>query len=178
VYAVVRQSGGGLQVSSELGRGTSVKVFLPRIDRPVLLESVEHRQAAAHATEAILVVEDDDMVRHLVRETLEREGYKIMDAAGPVEARRLMEQYAGPFHLLITDVVMPKVNGRQLAGQLLRKRPDLKVLYMSGYADADILKTGLMRRKVSFLQKPFTPRALSEKVREVLHGDRLTRGAG
>jgi DNA-binding NtrC family response regulator len=118
------------------------------------------------------------MVRTLVRETLERNGYKILDAGGPIDARRIADQYRLPIQLLITDVVMPKVSGRDLAEQLTRKRPDLKVLYMSGYTDNAVLNSGILRKEVAFLQKPFTPAALSDKVREVLESDGRTRRAG
>jgi two-component system cell cycle sensor histidine kinase/response regulator CckA len=174
VFGIVKQSGGTVEVYSEPNRGTSVKVYLPRVDRPVLGESERLHRTARPGNETILLVEDDDMVRNLVRETLRREGYTIVDADGPAEARKKSDQLKGPIHLLITDVVMPKVNGRELADQLTRKRPELKVLYMSGYTDNAILNAGLLRRDVAFLQKPFTPAALAEKVREVLEGDNRT----
>jgi len=117
------------------------------------------------------------MVRHLVKETLEREGYRVMDAPGPLEARKLSEQYKSPIQLLITDVVMPKLNGRELADQLMARRPDMKVLYMSGYTDNAVLNSGILQKDVAFLQKPFTPARLSTRVREVLEGDGRTRGA-
>ncbi len=168
VFGIVKQSGGTVDVYSELGRGTSVKVYLPRIDQPVVAEAASGRKALARGTETILLAEDDEMVRNLVRETLLREGYKVIAAADPMEARRLADHYRGAIQLLITDVVMPKVNGRELADQLLDQRPDLKVLYMSGYTDNAILNSGILQKEVPFLQKPFTPAALTEKVRDVL----------
>jgi len=122
------------------------------------------------------VVEDDEMVRTLVRETLEREGYKLLEAPGPLEARVVAEHFKGPIQLMITDVVMPKVSGRELAGQINAVRPDMKILYMSGYTDNAIIASGILHKEVAFLQKPFTPAALTEKVREVLESGR-TRGA-
>ncbi len=119
-------------------------------------------------SETVLLVEDDEMVRHLVRETLVRAGYKVMDTSDPLEARRLSESYRGPIHLLITDVVMPKVSGRELAEELAARRGSMKVLYMSGYTDNAIVNTGILQKKVAFLQKPFTPAALTEKVRDIL----------
>jgi two-component system cell cycle sensor histidine kinase/response regulator CckA len=178
VFGIVKQSGGGVQVYSEPGRGTSVKVFLPRVDRPVALESEIKRKVIRRGHETILLVEDDDMVRNLVRETLERDGYTVLDADNPLEARRLSDQFLETIHLLITDVVMPKISGRELADQLTRRRANIKVLYMSGYTDSAIASSGVLQREVAFLQKPFTPVGLVEKVREVLENDNLTRGIG
>jgi DNA-binding NtrC family response regulator len=160
-----------VDVYSEQGRGTSIKVYLPSIDRPVALEAEGARPAVPRGTETVLVVEDEEMVRNLVRETLERAGYRVLDAAGPFEARRISEQHRQPIQLLITDVVMPKVSGRELAEQLTARRPDMKVLYMSGYTDNAITASGILTREVAFLQKPFTPAALTEKVRDVLESD-------
>jgi PAS domain S-box-containing protein len=178
VFGIVKQSGGSVDVYSEVGTGTSVKVYLPRIDRAVPVEAEEARRRPARGSETILLVEDDEMVRNLVRETLVRDGYKILDTSDPIEARRIAEQHRGPIQLLITDVVMPKVNGRDLADQLLRRRKEMKVLYMSGYTDNAVLNSGILHRDVAFLQKPFTPVTLTEKVREVLEGDGRTRRAG
>jgi hypothetical protein len=178
VLGIVKQCGGGLQVSSELGRGTSVRVFLPRIDQPVALNPEAQRKVLGRGHETILLVEDDDMVRHLVRETLARQGYTVLDAHSPVEARHAAEAFQDTIDLLVTDVVMPKINGRELAGQLVRRRPNLKVLYMSGYADSALETSGVSQPEVAFLQKPFTPGGLLEKVREVLENDNLTRRMG
>ena len=177
VFGIVKQSGGSVDVYSELGRGSSFKVYLPRIDQPVALETESPKKEHRPGTETILLAEDDDMVRNLVRETLERNGYKILDSAGPVEARRIAESHRGTIHLLITDVVMPKISGRELAGQILQNRPELKVLYMSGYTDSAIVNSGILKKEVSFLQKPFTPATLIDKVREVLENGK-TRQAG
>ena len=169
VFGIVKQSGGSVDVYSDPGRGTSVKIYLPRIDQAAATLEAEHSvRAVARGTETILLVEDEEMVRKLVRETLEREGYQVMDAADPIEARRMSEQFRDRIHLLITDVVMPKVSGRELAVQLKKRRPDMQVLYMSGYTDNAIVNSGVLQKEVAFLQKPFTPSALSEKVREVL----------
>jgi len=168
VFGIVRQSGGGVDIYSALGKGTSAKVYLPRVDQPELVESPEQRAQASKGTETILVAEDDDMVRSLVKETLQRHGYDVLDAAGPVEAQKISDGHRGNIHLLITDVVMPKINGRDLATRLLRRRPTMKVLYMSGYTDGAVVNNGILRKEVAFLQKPFTPAALADKVREVL----------
>ena len=174
----MKQSGGSVEVYSEMGAGTSVKVYLPRIDQAVALEAKESARTTARGSETVLLVEDDDMVRALVRETLLREGYRILDTNDPTEARRLADHHKGPIQLLITDVVMPKVNGRDLAEQLVRRRRDMKVLYMSGYTDNAVLNSGILHKDVAFLQKPFTPVTLTEKVREVIEGDGRTRVAG
>jgi two-component system, cell cycle sensor histidine kinase and response regulator CckA len=179
VFGIVKQSGGSVEVYSEAGRGTSVKVYLPRIDQPASLEAKESRRKVGRGSETVLLVEDDEMVRTLVRETLERDGYRILDAPGPLEARRISDQHKEPIQLLITDVVMPKVSGRELAQQLVERRPSLKVLYMSGYSDNAVVNSGILKKEVAFIQKPFTPTALTEKVREVLEGDgSRTRKAG
>ncbi|SPE42025.1 PAS/PAC sensor hybrid histidine kinase (fragment) [Candidatus Sulfopaludibacter sp. SbA3] len=178
VFGIVKQSGGNLQVYSEPGRGTSVKVYLPRIHQLAAVEPREAPKAVRRGTETLLLVEDDDMVRNLMRETLERAGYHLWETADPVEARRISENHSGQIHLLITDVVMPKVSGTLLAAQLNQRRPDMKVLYISGYTDNAIVNSGLLQKEVAFLQKPFTPAALIEKVHEVLEGNGKKRGAG
>jgi DNA-binding NtrC family response regulator len=161
------------------GRGTSVKVYLPRSDQPAEVEAEATRKRVATGSETVLLVEDEEAVRRLVREALVRAGYKVMDTSDPLEARRLSESYRGMIHLLITDVVMPKVSGRELAEELRARRAGMKVLYMSGYADNAIVNTGILQKEVAFLQKPFTPAALTQKVREVLgSGGHTTRRAG
>jgi two-component system, cell cycle sensor histidine kinase and response regulator CckA len=177
VFGIIKQSGGTLDVSSELGRGTTVRIYLPIIDQPLAAETEIVRCAAARGTETILLVEDDEMVRALVRETLNREGYRLLDAAEPLKARRIAEGYKGAIQLLITDVVMPKISGRELATQIVGRRPETKVLYMSGYTDTAIVKNGLEQNRIAFLQKPFTPAALTQKVREVLESDGRTQRA-
>src|ERR1700691_423940 len=176
VFSVVKQSGGCMEVYSEPGTGTSVKVYLPRGDQPPAAETEAPLAKAARGTETILLVEDEEQVRNLVRDTLRREGYKVLDAPSAVEARRIAGAYKGPIHLLISDVVMPKEGGRELAASLAERRPAMKVLYMSGYTDqADGPPAGAS----GFIQKPFTPAALSSKVREILETDGETsHGAG
>jgi two-component system cell cycle sensor histidine kinase/response regulator CckA len=142
------------------------------------VEADSARRQVATGSETVLLVEDEEMVRHLVRETLVRAGYTVMDTSDPLEARRLSESYRGMIHLLITDVVMPKVSGRELAEELHARRGNMKVLYMSGYTDSAIVNTGILHKQVAFLQKPFTPAALTQKVREVLESGGRTRGAG
>jgi hypothetical protein len=177
VFGIVKQSGGNLDVYSVPGRGTSVKIYLPRIDQAALVEAESPNKGVKRGSETVLLVEDDEMVRHLVRESLVRVGYKVLDTSDPLEARRIAEKYRGTIHLLITDVVMPKVSGRELAEELATRRRTMKVLYMSGYTDNAIVNTGILHKEVSFLQKPFTPAALTEKVRQVLDNG-TSRGAG
>jgi len=178
VFSIVKQSGGNVDVYSVPNRGTSVKVYLPRLDLPAVVETEATRRNVAAGSETVLLVEDDEMVRQLVRETLVRAGYKVIDTSDPLEARRLSDTYRGQIHLLITDVVMPKVSGRELAEELHKRRQGMKVLYMSGYTDNAVVNTGILHKEVAFLQKPFTPAALTEKVREVLENGVRTRGAG
>ncbi len=168
VFGIIQQSGGSLEVYSQPDCGTSVKVYLPRIDQPVSVEEQALKSKAARGTETILVAEDDEMVRKLVRETLERQGYQVMDAADPLEARRIAENHNGEIQLLITDVVMPKVSGPDLAAQITASHPSMNVLYMSGYTDNAVVNTGILEKEAAFLQKPFTPGVLAHKVREVL----------
>ena len=178
VFGIVKQSGGNLDVYSVPERGTSVKIYLPRIDQPEAVQEQTSRTRVMRGSETVLLVEDDEMVRHLVRESLVRAGYKVMDTSEPLEARKISEDFRGNIQLLITDVVMPKISGRELAGELTKLRPGMKVLYMSGYTDTAIVNTGILHKEVEFLQKPFTPIALTEKVREILDNGTCSRGAG
>ena len=152
-----------MDVYSELGHGTTVKIYLPRVDQPAAVEPSAAGKKANRGTETILLVEDDEMVRALVRETLARDGYKVLEAADPMDAQRIASEFRSQIHLLITDVVMPKVSGRELAERLASQRPQMKVLYMSGYTDSAIVANGILEKEVAFLQKPFTPTVLAEK---------------
>ena len=171
VFGIVKQSGGSVEVYSDPGHGTSVKVFLPRQDHSVNEEIVLSPVPGGRGTETILLVEDDETVRKLVRETLVHHGYTVRDAPDAAAARRIAKSYPGPIHLLITDVVMPREGGRELAASLTRLRPETKVLFMSGYTDQAVVNNGLLNSAAAFLQKPFTPAALAAKVRETLDAD-------
>jgi CheY-like chemotaxis protein len=171
VYGIVKQSGGYIWVYSDMGKGTTFKIYLPRteveVDDP---SSARGRADAQRGTETLLLAEDDDSVRELVRNVLRENGYKVLEASRGEEALELSELFAGKIDLLVTDVVMPQMNGRELARRLLAQRPQLKVLYISGYADNSVFYPGGLDAGGAFLQKPFTPEALARKVREVLGG--------
>jgi CheY-like chemotaxis protein len=173
VYGIVKQSGGSVWVYSELGRGTTVKVYLPRVP-----EAVEPRAPAPAAAEpprgreTVLLVEDDESVRNLAREILEARGYTVLEAGHGADALLRGEGEPGPIDLLVTDVVMPAMSGRELAKRLTAARPAMRVLYMSGYTDDAIVNQGVLEPGMALLQKPFTPDALAGKVREVLDASR------
>ena len=171
VYGIVKQSGGYIWVDSEVGKGTTFKIYLPRTvdeveEPPPGQIGVEARQG----TETLLLVEDEEPVRALVRNVLQEKGYKVLEADGGVDALEIAEQYWGPLDLLVTDVVMPQMSGRELARRLVNLHPQIKVLYISGYADNAVWYQGGVDSGVAFLQKPFSPEALARKVREVLGG--------
>jgi len=169
VYGIVKQSGGYVWVYSEVGRGTAFKIYLPRIEDAV--ETVEPGVAPARTvrgSETILLAEDDNRVRALIRSTLQANGYTVLEAHHGKHAIQVCEQHAGPIHLLVTDVVMPEMSGRELAERLKPSHPNIKVLFMSGYTDKAIVHNGELDPGIAFLQKPFTPDVLARKVREVL----------
>jgi len=168
VYGIVKQSGGDIWVYSEPGRGTTFKIYFPRVDEAP--SSGDHVQSAIprQGVETILLVEDEKGVRELVAEMLKRQGYRILKAADPEEALEISRRYEGTIHMLLTDVVMPQMSGRQLAVELLPTRPGMKVLYLSGYTENAIVHHGVLEPDVEFLAKPFSHHALSEKVRDVL----------
>ncbi|HLY20424.1 MAG TPA: ATP-binding protein [Bryobacteraceae bacterium] len=181
VFGIVKQSGGGVEVYSEPGKGTSVKVYLPRADQRAADEEAAPLAKTGRGHETILLVEDEETVRRLMRETLRRQGYQVLDAPSGAEARRIGIGYRGPIHLLITDVVMPKESGRHLAAGLAPHRPEMKVLFMSGYADHAVVNSGLLAGDAAFIEKPFTPAGLARKVREVLesaNGETSQRAGG
>jgi PAS domain S-box-containing protein len=169
VYGVVKQSGGHVEVYSEQGKGTSFKVYLPRMGKPEpRLGSDSGSFVIPTGRETILLAEDETGVRMLASMALKARGYSVLEARDGREALKIAETYQGPIHLLLTDVVMPNLGGRQLAEQVAKLRPDTLVLYMSGYTDDAVVRHGVLQSNVCFMQKPFTPDSLSRKVREVI----------
>ena len=169
VYGIVKQSDGFIWVYSEPGQGSTFKIYFPCVEEAVpTAKSAKFRTRQVKGSETVLVVEDEGGVRSLVCQTLASHGYKVLEAAGAAEALKISEQHTEPIHLLLTDVVMPQTDGKKLAMRLATLHPETKVLYISGYTDDAIVRHGILERGTSFLQKPFLPRALLLKVREVL----------
>jgi PAS domain S-box-containing protein len=171
VYGIVEQSKGVISVYSEPGTGTTFKVFLPRVD---LSPTCRTPQPAITDTrgrgETILVVEDEEMVRQIARQILERAGYIVLEASGAEHALALAAETSKPIHLLLTDVIMPKMNGRDLAASMLATRPSMKVVFTSGYANDTIARHGILDPQVSLVEKPFSDRSLTVTIRAVLEG--------
>jgi PAS domain S-box-containing protein len=169
VYGIVKQSGGFIWVYSEHGRGTTFKVYLPRVENSVTaLRPSDRHVDACKGTETVLLVEDAEPLRALIREFLKLGGYTVLEAENGKEAIRIAGAFGGPIHLLLTDVVMPRMGGQQLAGQLMSIRPATKVLYMSGYPNEGIAHSGILSAGVVLLEKPFTREILTRRVRQVL----------
>jgi CheY-like chemotaxis protein len=169
VYGIVKQSGGFIWVYSELDHGTTFKVYLPRVTEAVDAPTPRAQpKESPRGTETVLLVEDAAAVRAVSRQVLERLGYAVLEAPDGKAALHLATKHRGPIHLLLTDVVMPELGGRQLAEQLTALRPELKVLYVSGYTDDAVVRHGVLEAGIAYLQKPFTPEILGRRVREVL----------
>jgi two-component system cell cycle sensor histidine kinase/response regulator CckA len=169
VYGIVKQSGGNVWIYSEPGRGTTFKVYLPQAESETreLGEKVVEA-APCGGSETILLVEDEEVVRGLARRILEQAGYSVVEASKGDEALRFCAEHAAEVNLLLTDVVMPEMSGKELADRLKSQYPELKMVFMSGYTDEAIVHHGVLDSSVEFIQKPFTPSALIRKVREVL----------
>ncbi|PYO27335.1 MAG: hybrid sensor histidine kinase/response regulator [Gemmatimonadetes bacterium] len=171
VYGIVKQSGGFIWVYSELGAGTTFKIYLPRVEGAV--EPASGRAApvpVARGSETVLVAEDEAPVRAVARHALERYGYRVLEAASAEAALDVAQRYSGPIHVLLTDVIMPGLSGRDLATRLAALRPETRVIYMSGYTDDAITRHGVLEPGFVFVQKPFTPDTLARTVRDVLDG--------
>jgi PAS domain S-box-containing protein len=169
VYGIVKQSGGFIWVYSEPGLGTTFKIYLPRVDAAAVSGvSAPALIASLRGTETVLLVEDAAAVRAVTHQALARQGYTVLDAPNGAEALRIAADHPDPIHLLLTDVVMPGLSGRQLADELTRLRPDTKVLFTSGYTDDAVVRHGVLESGIAYLQKPFTVDGLARKVREVL----------
>lgn len=177
VFGIVQQSAGFVSVYSEPGHGTTFKVYLPRTDRLAEAAVSEAPPALLGGSETILLVEDEELVRTVACTILRKYGYHVLDASNGGEAFLISSDFAARIDLLLTDVVMPRLSGRRLAEQLAPRRPEMKVLFVSGYTDDTIIHHGVLESGVAFLQKPFTPQLLLKKVREVLDADQR-RGRG
>ncbi len=174
VYGIVKQAGGEIMVYSELGNGTTFKIYLPMVEVPAAFAAAEQRAGELGGSETILVCEDDAKIRRLVEVMLGRRGYRILSAGDPAEALEKARNFGGPIDLLLTDIVMPHASGFELARNIVQLRPDVRVLYMSGYTDNQMSGTNTLGEDVPFLQKPFTTAALMSKVREALESERQT----
>jgi CheY-like chemotaxis protein len=169
VYGVVKQSSGWIWVYSEPGQGTTFKVYLPRVAEAAAPAAPSPGPpVSARGSETILVVEDDEMIRNLVQKVLKANGYTVLVAGNGSDAERVAAAHGGTIHLLMTDVVLPGLNGREVAQRLEAQRPGIRVLFLSGYTDDAIVHHGVLEHGVAFLQKPFPPSVLGRKVREVL----------
>jgi PAS domain S-box-containing protein len=171
VYGIVQQSGGAIEVASELGRGTTFRIYLPQVQEPVPgAKSFPGARILPQGRETLLLVEDEDSVRSVTRHVLWSSGYTVLEAADGQQALDLVAAHKGPIDLLLSDVVMPHVAGGQLVEHLKVLRPEIKVLFMSGYTDDAVVRHGVLEANYAFLQKPFTPTVLAQKVRAVLDG--------
>jgi CheY-like chemotaxis protein len=169
VYGIVKQNGGHIGVQSEENRGTVFKIYLPRaVESKYSFPSIRIGEKTTAGHETVLLVEDTTLVRDLVRRILQKQGYILLEAQNGEEALQLITNYAGPIHLLLTDIVMPGISGKTLAEEAAHLRPDMKVLYISGYAGESFTDHDAVEPGDAFLQKPFNPTALARKVRAVL----------
>jgi len=169
VYGIVKQNGGDIWVYSQEGKGTTFKIYLPLARPGSMAQPGKNAEAESQrGTETVLLVEDEERVRKLVSSILKKQGYTVLESQSGQDAIRISQAHDGPIHLLLTDVVMPETGGPELAEQLCGPRPEMKVLYMSGYADKAIVRHGELQADAAFIQKPFAPEALHHKIREVL----------
>jgi CheY-like chemotaxis protein len=170
VYGIVKQSGGDVTVDSEPGKGATFTIVLPSHAAPVPARSSVSLRTLPHGTETILAVEDEDAVRRIVRIGLESAGYTVIEARSGPEALEIAGRHAGKIDLVLTDVVMPEMSGRELAERIEQAHPGIRILFMSGYTDDEVMRHGFVGSSVAFLQKPFSPLTLARKVRDVLDG--------
>lgn len=167
VYGIVKQSGGNIWVYSEVGKGTTFKVYFPRYDQAPTRETTAE-VSVPRGHETVLLVEDEEIVRELSRHILEANGYRVLSAANGEDGLRTFKEFQGNIDLLITDVVMPEMSGRELATNISRLKPETRILFMSGYTDDAIVRHGILEERMSFIQKPFSPDSLALKTRELL----------
>ena len=169
VHGIVKQCGGDVYVYSEIGHGTTFKVYFPRLANADSIPTIpEHRAITPNGTETVLLAEDDEAIRTLGARVLGALGYNVLVARTGGEALRIVAEYKGKIDLIATDVVMPEMNGSQLVERVLEARPGIRVLFMSGYTDDEVMRRGVIDGQTAFLQKPFTPDLLAHRVREVL----------
>jgi len=168
VYGIVHQSGGHIVVNSTPGQGSTFDVDLPCVEEAGVAKAPERPRAAPTGPETVMIVEDEEQLRVLMVRALRGLGYTVLEAGEGAEAMRVAAAHAGEIHLLVTDVVMPGESGPQVATRIAGARPSMRILYISGYTDDALSRHGLVDSEIEFLSKPFTPRALGEKVREVL----------
>ena len=178
VYGIVKQSGGHIWVYSESGKGSVFRIYLPRVDRAVQSPfPADADGAPPRGTETILLVEDSEALREIAHDYLQSLGYRVLEASCGREALQRFNESGGAVDLLLTDIVMPEMNGRELADEIVRRRPSIKLLFTSGYTDDTIARRGALETGVAFIQKPYLPRALAWKVRKIL-GEPPVRSAG
>jgi two-component system, cell cycle sensor histidine kinase and response regulator CckA len=169
VYGIVQQSNGHIWASSQRGMGTTFRLYLPRVDQPAESLDVERGSPEFYAGfETVLLVEDEDGVRSLIQLLLQRNGYKVLEAHNAEEALQIVDSNKGRIHLLLTDLILPRLSGRELAERISLQRPEIKCLFMSGYTDDSVVKSGVLDQQTAFLQKPFSMETLLQKIREVL----------
>ena len=169
IYGIVKQNRGFVDIYSEPGFGTTVRVYIPRCEGqkiPLPVEALE--ESPGGGSETVLLVEDETEVRRLAKTVLEWLGYRVLEASGPGEALALCEKYPGEIHLLLTDVVMPIMNGKEMAEKIKGIKPGIRTIFMSGYTTSAVANNGLLENTTHFLQKPFSLNTLAAKVREVL----------
>ena len=171
VYGTVKQNHGFINIYSEPGMGSTFRIYLPRIQKTPEVKEKAFAKKIAKGTETVLVVEDEDSILSLSTTVLERYGYTVLAARTPLQALEMVESHQGSIDILLTDVVMPEMNGKELQNRIERLRPNLKVLFMSGYTSNVIMHRGILESDVHFLQKPFSVESLANKVRKVLDGD-------
>jgi CheY-like chemotaxis protein len=168
-YGIVKQSGGYILAVSEPGHGSCFKIYLPRV-RAAVEAATPAPARSLGGNETILLVEDDEMIRKFIARVLKWYGYNLLEACSPAEAIRLSENRERPIHLLLTDIVMPGMRGDEMANLLSPQRPDMKIIFTSGYTEAGVIRRDLQGVGTAFIQKPINPGALSRTVRELLDG--------
>jgi DNA-binding NtrC family response regulator len=178
VYGIVKQSGGYIAVYSEVGHGTTFKIYLPRVDAPAESRSAEDSAPvlAPKGGETVLIVEDDNALRTVACRALQQCGYDVIAASDGAEALEQCSRHEGGLHLVVTDMVMPEMSGVELAESIALRYPEIKVLLMSGYTRDETARRGIASERYAFLEKPFTPARLAAKVRELLDGGRSRAG--